>query len=99
VRTDSAGASRKFLNHLAVLEVQFSVSYPVPVAKARMVGWISNKQYWEPALDAAGDERENAWVVNATEVMGLADYPECTNLFLRAEPLHPGCPAQGPGQV
>lgn len=93
VRTDSAGASRKFLHYLSALGVQFSVSYPVPVAKARMVSWISDKQYWEPALDQVGDERENAWIVNATDVMGLADYPEGTNLFLRAEPLHPGAQA------
>lgn len=93
VRTDSAGASRKFLHYLSTLGVQFSVSYPVPVAKARMVSWISDKQYWEPALDTAGEERENAWVVNATDVMGLTDYPVGTNLFLRAEPLHPGAQA------
>jgi len=64
VRTDSAGASRKFLYYLASLGVQFSVSYPVPVAKARMVGWISDKQYWEPALDQAGEERTCTFVPN-----------------------------------
>lgn len=93
VRTDSAGASRKFLHYIAALGVQFSVSYPVPVMKARMVAWINDKQYWQPALDQNGDERQNAWVVNATEVMGLTDYPEGTNLYLRAEPLHPGAQA------
>ncbi|NVN00809.1 IS1380 family transposase [Arthrobacter sp. SDTb3-6] len=93
VRTDSAGASRKFLHYLANLGVQFSVSYPVPVAKARMVAWINEKKYWQPALDQAGEERTNAWVVNATDVLGLTDYPEGTNLYLRAEPLHPGAQA------
>lgn len=43
VRTDSAGASRKFLHYLDSLGVQFSVSYPVPVMKARMVAWINDK--------------------------------------------------------
>jgi hypothetical protein len=90
VRTDSAGASRKFLHYLASLGVQFSVSYPVPVVKARMVAWINDKQYCQPALDQAGDERTDAWVVNATDVLGLTDYPAGTNLYLRAEPLHPG---------
>lgn len=93
VRTDSAGASRKFLHYLASLGVQFSVSYPVPVMKAHMVAWINDKKYWQPALDQAGNERTNAWVVNATEVMGLTDYPAGTNLYLRAEPLHPGAQA------
>lgn len=90
VRTDSAGASRKFLHHLSSLGVQFSVSYPVPVMKANMVAWINDKQYWQPALDQAGDDRADAWVVNATDVLGLTDYPPGTNLYLRAEPLHPG---------
>ena len=73
--------------------MQFSVSYPVPVLKAHMVGWINDKKYWQPALDQAGEERADAWVVNATEVLGLTDYPEGTNLYLRAEPLHPGAQA------
>ncbi len=93
VRTDSAGASRKFLHYLETLGVQFSVSYPVPVMKARMVAWINEKKYWQPALDQAGEERTDAWVVNATDVMGLTDYPTGTNLYLRAEPLHPGAQA------
>lgn len=93
VRTDSAGASRKFLHYLSSLGVQFSVSYPVPVAKARMVAWINEKKYWQPALNQAGEERTDAWVVNATDVLRLTDYPQGTNLYLRAEPLHPGAQA------
>lgn len=93
VRTDSAGASRKFLHHLSSLGVQFSVSYPVPVMKTNMVAWINDKQYWQPALDQDGNDRTNAWVINATDVFGLTDYPPGTNLYLRAEPLHPGAQA------
>ncbi|MDQ0854702.1 hypothetical protein QFZ79_002813 [Arthrobacter sp. V4I6] len=93
VRTDSAGASRKFLQYLSSLGVQFSVSYPVPEIKAHMVGWINDKQYWQPALDQDGKARTDAWVVNATDVLGLTDYPPGTNLYLRAEPLHPGAQA------
>lgn len=90
IRTDSAGASRKFLWHLHDAGAQFSVSYPVPAGKAHMVDWINDKQYWEPALNADGSERADAWVINATEVIPLTDYPPGTKLFLRAEPLHPG---------
>jgi len=90
VRTDSAGASRKFLHYLASLGVQFTVSYPVPVLKAHMVGWINDKKYWQPALDQDGKDRPDAWVITATEILGLTDYPPGTNLYLRAEPLHPG---------
>lgn len=90
VRTDSAGASRKFLWHLHHAGAQFSVSYPVPAGKAHMVDWISDKQYWEPARGADGNDRDDAWVINATDVIPLKDYPPGTNIYLRAEPLHPG---------
>lgn len=90
VRTDSAGASRKFLWHLHEAGVQFSTGYTLPLGKVHMVDWISDKQYWQPALDENGTERTDAWVINATEVIPLEDYPPGTKLFLRAEPLHPG---------
>lgn len=41
VRTDSAGASRKFLWHLHSLGVQFSTSYTLPFGKAHMIDWIN----------------------------------------------------------
>jgi hypothetical protein len=90
VRTDSAGASRKFLWHLHSLGVQFTTSYTLPFGKAHMVDWISDKEYWQPALDQTGNDRTDAWVINATDVIPLTDYPPGTKLFLRAEPLHPG---------
>jgi hypothetical protein len=90
VRTDSAGASRKFLWYLHGQNAQFSVSYPVPAAKAHMVDWINDKKNWQPALDQGGHERTDAWVINATDIIPLTNYPPGTNLFLRAEPLHPG---------
>ncbi|MBT2513647.1 IS1380 family transposase [Arthrobacter sp. ISL-30] len=90
VRTDSAGASRKFLWYLHSLKVQFSVSYPVPAGKAHMIDWLNDKQYWQPALDQDRPDRSDAWVINATEVIPMIDYPPGTNIYLRAEPLHPG---------
>lgn len=90
VRTDSAGASRKFLWYLNSVGTQFSVSYPVPAGKAHMVDWLHDKSNWEPALDADGEDRSDAWIINATDVIALTDYPPNTQLFLRAEPLHPG---------
>jgi hypothetical protein len=90
VRTDSARASRKFLWHLHSLGVQFSTSYALPFGRAHMIDWITDKQYWQPALDQAGNDRTDAWVINATDIIPLTDYPPGTKLFLRAEPLHPG---------
>lgn len=93
IRTDSAGASRAFLNYLDSRGVQFSVSYAIPVVKDSLVHRITDKKNWQAALDQDGYEREDAWVVNATDAIGLSDYPKGTNLYLRAEPLHPGARA------
>jgi hypothetical protein len=70
--------------------VQFSTSYTLPFGKAHMIDWITNKEYWQPALDQHGAERTDGWVINATDIIPLTDYPPGTKLFLRAEPLHPG---------
>jgi len=61
----------------------------------------------QPALDRHGNERTDAWVINATDVIGLQDYPPGTKLFLHAEPLYlarsrpcwTGRTAPGPGPV
>jgi hypothetical protein len=89
VRTNSAGASGKFLWRLHSLGVQFSTSYTLPFGKAHMIDRITNKEYWQPALDQNGHDRTDAWVINATDIIPLTDYPPGTKLFLRAEPLHP----------
>ena len=61
--------------------------------KERFVRWIDEKKYWEPALDADGDLRDDAWVIDASKVLELKDYPAGTRIYLRAEPLHPGAKA------
>ncbi|MGP5384046.1 IS1380 family transposase [Glutamicibacter arilaitensis] len=93
VRTDSAGSSREFLHYLDSLGIQFSTSYSLPVIKERFIRWIDEKKYWEPALSADGDQRDDAWVIDASKVIELKDYPPGTRIYLRAEPLHPGAKA------
>lgn len=93
VRTDSAGATREFLKHVDSLGLQFSTSYSLPVLKERFVRWIDEKKYWEPALTADGEHRDNAWVIDASKVIELIGYPPGSRIYLRAEPLHPGAKA------
>lgn len=93
IRTDSAGASREFLKHVDSLGLQFSTSYSLPVVKERFVRWIDEKKYWEPATTAQGEPRSDAWVVDATKVLKLENYPAGTRIYLRAEPLHSGAKA------
>ena len=93
VRTDSAGSSREFLHHLHSLGIQFSTSYSLPVIKERFIRWIDEKKYSEPALTADGYQRDDAWVIDASKVIELKDYPPGTRIYSRAEPLHPGAKA------
>ncbi|MGP5027146.1 IS1380 family transposase, partial [Glutamicibacter ardleyensis] len=83
----------EFLKHVDSLGLQFSTSYTLPVVKERFVRWIDQKKYWEPALTADGEHRDNAWVIDASKVIELNDYPPGTRIYLRAEPLHPGAKA------
>ena len=93
IRTDSAGASREFLKHVDSLGLQFSTSYSLPVVKERFVRRIDEKKYWEPATTAQGEPRSDAWVIDATKVLKLENYPAGTRIYLRAEPLHSGAKA------
>lgn len=52
-----------------------------------------DKALWERVVEQDGYERHNAWVIDATKVIGLKDYPAGTRLYLRTEPLHPGAQA------
>lgn len=69
--------------------MRFATSYTLPFGKAHLIDWITDEEYWQPALDQSGNDRNDAWVTNATVVIPLSDYPPGTKLFLRAEPLHP----------
>lgn len=86
---EACGSSREFLHHLQSLGIQFSTSYSLPVIKERFIRWIDEKKYWEPALTADGERRDDAWVIDASKVIELKDYPPGTRIYLRAEPLHP----------
>lgn len=86
IRTDSAGASRAFLDHLHSRGLQFSTSFAVPVADERLIGWSNEKKYWEPANDQHGNPRHDAGVIDATQVLKLKDYPLGTSFSPRRAP-------------
>jgi hypothetical protein len=95
VRADTAGSSRAFLHHIRSLRelgtsTFFSVGVPItePVRDA-----IMHASAWIPALDADGELRDGAQVVEITHLAGpatLASYPEGTRLICRRERPHPG---------
>lgn len=54
---------------------------------------INEKKYWEPATDQHGRQLRDVWVVDASRVLKLKNYPPGTRIYLRAEPLHSGAKA------
>ncbi len=92
VRTDSAGASREFLHHLHALGLQFSTSFACRCpTNASSTGSTTRSIGNRPWTSTGTSARR--WVIDATKVIELKDYPEGTRLYLRAEPLHPGAKA------
>ena len=95
IRTDSAGCSRAFLAHIRGMRrfgmrTFFSVGVPItaPIREA-----IVHAGAWIPALDADGECRDGAQVVEITHLVApgvLAGYPPGTRLIVRRERPHPG---------
>ena len=89
VRTDGAGASHKFLEHLHRKRVQYSIGFALTPALAALVDDMPD-QAWQSALTSDGDTREGAEVVELTGVADLSHWPAGMRLIVRAERPHPG---------
>jgi hypothetical protein len=64
------------------------------------VGWTRDEDFWAalakvpkgawtPALDAKGEPREDAALVEVTDMFDLADWPSGLRIIVRREPVHP----------
>ena len=95
VRADTAGCSQAFLAHIRSLrtvgmDTFFSVGVPVTEAVRDAITVASA---WIPALQADGDLRDGAEVVEITHLVTaeyLAAFPTGTRLIVRRERPHPG---------
>ena len=89
VRTDGAGASHAFLEHLHRKRVQYSIGFALTPALAALVDELPD-QAWQPALTSEDGIREGAEVVELTGVADLSRWPAGMRLIVRAERPHPG---------
>jgi Transposase DDE domain group 1 len=92
IRSDSAGASHGFLNHIRGLRQDgmrsfFSVGVPItePIRAA-----ITACVDWIPAIEADGSIRDGAEIAEITHLVDMSGYPEGTRLIARRERPHPG---------
>jgi Transposase DDE domain group 1 len=89
VRTDGAGFSHAFLDHLVEHGLEYSVGFAVTddvrAAITRVPRWA-----WTPAVDAAGGLRDGAEVVDVTGMLDLTGWPDPMRVIVRRERPHPG---------
>jgi hypothetical protein len=105
VRSDGAGATKQWLNHLRSLrdrqglEVSFSVGFTVTNQVKDAIGMLP-RSAWTVAVDADGDPRPiddtGSPVASVAELTGLlpgltdAGWPEGMRVLVRRERPHPG---------
>lgn len=98
VRSDSAGASHALIDHLAGLNikrstrVEYSIGFAITDAIREAITAVPKKA-WTPAIDADGDRREHADVVEITPLVSAdlrAGWPTGMRFIARREHPHPG---------
>jgi hypothetical protein len=89
VRVDGAGFSHALIEHLAGQGLQYSVGYPVTEAVRTAITKVP-VWAWASAVDATGDRRESADVVDITGMLELGHWPSGMRVLVRREHPHPG---------
>jgi len=89
VRTDTAGGTHEFVEHLHARRLSYSVGFFLADAAAAALDLIP-ETVWTPAYDADGQIRDGAWVAEATGVLDLSGWPEGMRVIVRKERPHPG---------
>ena len=89
VRTDTAGGTHEFIDHLHKRRLSYSVGFFLSDTAAAALDLIPASA-WTPAYDADGEVRESAWVAEATGVLDLSGWPPGMRVIVRKERPHPG---------
>jgi len=95
IRADGAGASHGLLDWITDLNtkrgrsVQYSVGYAVTDKVREAIARVP-KEAWQPAITTEGQARENGDVVEITDMLNQATWPDGMRVLIRREHLHPG---------
>ena len=100
VRADSAGASHQLLDWLhdqarrrgrAGQRMEYSIGFPVHkgIAVHDAIAAVPESA-WQAALDADGEPREGAGIVEITGLLNLVKWPSGMRVIVRREKPHPG---------
>jgi Transposase DDE domain group 1 len=89
VRTDGAGATHRFAEHLHQAGVEYSLGFTLGVEYHQSLLAVPAAA-WSPAYNAGGEERDGAWVAELTGLVDLTGWPDGARLIVRKERPHPG---------
>lgn len=89
VRSDSAGASHWLAEECVERNIEFSLGYQIDHRVRDGVASVPTG-CWHPAVEADGQRRDGAEVVELTELVCLDGWPTGTRLIVRRERPHPG---------
>jgi Transposase DDE domain group 1 len=89
VRADSAGATHELADHCHEGNMRFSFGYEL-TESVRTAILETPEDAWVPALDQDGAQRENGEVVQITDRLQLASWPDGSRIIVRRERPHPG---------
>jgi Transposase DDE domain group 1 len=89
IRVDGAGSTHELLEWLSARRLSYSVGFGLPEHTPELLEKIP-RSAWSPALDAEGQVRDGAWVVELTGLLNLASWPAGMRVIARMERPHPG---------
>jgi Transposase DDE domain group 1 len=89
VRSDSAGASHWLAEECVERNIEFSLGYQIDHRVRDGVASVPTG-CWHPAVEADGQRRDGAEVVELTGLVTLDGWPAGTRLIVRRERPHPG---------
>ena len=93
IRTDGGGGTKAFLAWLTRRTVSYSIGFTLPDSMDALYRLVPEFA-WQAAIDADGDVRKGAGVVDLTDVLRSHDHldgwPEKMRIIVRRERPHPG---------
>lgn len=89
IRTDGAGGSHAFLEHLTKLRLSHSIGFGLTDAVVEAIS-LSPEDRWTPAYGPDGQVRDGAWVAEPTDLVDLSSWPAGMRLIVRKERPCPG---------
>jgi hypothetical protein len=89
VRADAGGTTHWLAEECADRNIAFSLGYAID-GRVRDAVTFTPDENWVPAIDANGNYRPGAEVVELTDLVDLGAWPAGTRLIVRRERPHPG---------